>query len=531
MKDFTPFRLDPVNQCLWRHHESDNDERILLRPKAFAVLSYLVDHAGCLVTQNELLQAVWPATFVQPAVLKYQIADIRSILGDGAKSPRFVETLPRRGYRFIAPVRETESRRTSSSSAPGFVGRRRELALLHDALHQMLRGQREVVFITGESGIGKTALVDEFVQEAVAAEPALHVGRGQCVEGYGGSEAYYPMLEALGQLCHGPDARRVVEILTADAPTWLVQFPAFLKPEHRQTLQREILGATRDRMLREIREALDILTAETPVLLVFEDLQWVDPSTIDLLSAIARERASSKMILAVTARFPEMESAGKALQRLKEDLLVHHLCQEIALAPLSEADVVEFLAVRSPRGSLPEGFAELIHRRSEGNPLFMLADLDRMIEDGQISRERGKLELKVPLEQIDLAVPENLGLMIEAQVDRLAMEEQRALEAASVAGASFSATVIAAVMKQDADSILDLFDRLSRRSRIIRVGGSQQLADGTISQTFEFVHALYREVLYNRQTPARRANLHRRIREQKTALFSRRSLRVAAKPA
>src|SRR5919108_5751480 len=106
MREFPPFRLDPVNQCLWRHRETADDERILLTPKAFAVLQYLVAHAGQLVSQAELLAAVWPETHVQPEVLKSRIFEIRSALGDRPKTPRFIETLPRRGYRFIATVHD-----------------------------------------------------------------------------------------------------------------------------------------------------------------------------------------------------------------------------------------------------------------------------------------------------------------------------------------------------------------------------------------------------------------------------------------
>jgi len=85
-KEFAPFRLDTVNECLWRHRDDGDEERIRLTPKAFAVLRYLVEHAGRLVTQNELLEAVWPDTFVQPEVLKSQILDVRHALGDDAKA-------------------------------------------------------------------------------------------------------------------------------------------------------------------------------------------------------------------------------------------------------------------------------------------------------------------------------------------------------------------------------------------------------------------------------------------------------------
>ena len=317
----------------------------------------------------------------------------------------------------------------------------------------------------------------------------------------------------------------MIDILVAQAPTWLVQFPAFLKPEHRETLQREILGATRDRMLREIRDALDILAAKTPLLLVFEDLQWVDPSTIDLISAIARERTAAKTMVIMTSRPVAMMGPHHPLQRLKEDLLVHHLCQEFALAPLSEADVEDYLAAECPGSSLPKGFAELIHRRSEGNPLFMVALLDHMIERGLISPENGKWQLRVPLKKIHLDVPETLRQMIEAQIDRLTIEEQRALEVASVGGALFYAGVVARAMKVDAELLEELFERVSRRSRILRSAEPQQSAGG---QCFEFVHALYREVLYRRQTPLRRASLHVSIGQSLEDLFSQRLPEVAA---
>src|SRR5713101_8545716 len=106
MKEFSPFRFDTVNQCLWRGMGRADKERILLTPKAFAVLRYLVEHPGRLVTHAELLKTLWPDTTVQPEVLKSHILEIRNALGDRPKNPLFIETLPRRGYQFIARVSE-----------------------------------------------------------------------------------------------------------------------------------------------------------------------------------------------------------------------------------------------------------------------------------------------------------------------------------------------------------------------------------------------------------------------------------------
>jgi len=522
MKEFSPFRLDTVNQCLWRRGDAD-DQRILLTPKAFAVLRYLVEHAGRLVTQNELIEAVWPDTFVQPEVLKYQIADIRGALGDHPKNPLFIETLPRRGYQFIAQVREwgpAEPAAPASRLQSRLVGRDRELTALRVCLRNALRGQRQIVFVTGEAGIGKTALVDEFQRLAAAAEPSLRIAHGQCVEGYGGTEAYYPMLEALGQLCRGPGGKRVVEILAARAPTWLVQFPSLLKPDQRQALRQEILGATRERMLREIREALDTLDMEVPLLFVFEDVQWVDPSSVDLLSAFARQRREAKTMVIATMRPVNILAPDHPLKRLRQDLLVHRLCQEITPAPLGEAEIAEYLAAESQGSSLPEGFAELIHRRSEGNPLVMIATLDHMTQRGLILRENGKWNLSVPAEEIDLEVPETLRQVIEAQIDRLTTEEQRALEVASINGISFSSRVNAIPANLDEEKFEDLCDRLSRGHQMVRWAGSREFRDGTVAPRYEFVHALYREVFYRRQTPGRRAKLHVRVGTRLEELFA-----------
>ncbi len=376
MKEFTPFRLDTVNQCLLRGRNSVYGQRILLTPKAFAVLRYLVEHPGRLVTHGELLDAVWRDTHVQPEVLKTHILEIRRALGDDPKKPLFVETLPRRGYRFVAAVREHTSPDPARAVEPAsgrLVGRDRALGALRDCLGRMLTDQRQIVFITGESGIGKTALVDEFRRQAAADVLGIRIAGGQCIEGYGGKEAYYPMLEALGQLCRGSGGDSVVQTLAEQAPTWFVQFPALLKREHRETMHREVLGATRERMLREIGEALETVTSRNPLLLIFEDVQWVDHSTVDLISALARRRTSAKLMLLATYRLVDVVLSDHPLKALKQDLLVRHLCHEVALEPLGEADVAEYLAGESSAARLPEGLAALVHRHSEGNPLFMVA--------------------------------------------------------------------------------------------------------------------------------------------------------------
>src|SRR5215831_6125547 len=144
IKVFQPFRLDSANYCLWR-----SGERVALTPKAFDVLRYLVDHPKQLVTQNEILEALWPETYVNPEVVKKYILELRKALGDNADKPLFIETAPKRGYRFVAPVSE-EGTGTSSDTAADtnreFVGRKIGLARLEEYLGKAMRGQRQVTF-------------------------------------------------------------------------------------------------------------------------------------------------------------------------------------------------------------------------------------------------------------------------------------------------------------------------------------------------------------------------------------------------
>ena len=522
MKEFPPFRLDTVNQCLWRHRDNGDDDRIRLTPKAFGVLRYLVEHAGRLVTQNELLEALWPDTFVQPEVIKSHILDIRTALGDGPKNPQFIETLPRRGYRFIAPVNDvsTESAISVEPVSGKLVGRKAELDCLGNSLQKTLTGRRQIVFITGESGIGKTALVDEFQHRLVADLIGVRIARGQCVEGYGGKEAYYPLLESLGQLCRGSAGDELVHILEKQAPTLLVQFPALVRPEHREMLQQEILGATRQRMLREISKALETIASERPLLLVFEDLHWVDYSTVDLISALARRRQSAKLMLIGTYRPADLALSDHPLKTLKRELVVHELGHEIALEPLETSEVAEYLATASEGAAVPEGLAELIHRRTEGNPLFMIAALKHMRAQRLIAQENAGLTLTVPLQEVEVLAPESLQQMIESQIERLSDEERRALEAGSVAGVLFSTVVTAAAANMDVEDLEHLCEGVLHRHQLVRSAEPQEFPDGTASSRYEFAHALYRDAFYRRLALGRRTNLHQRIGEHLEKVFS-----------
>ena len=165
------------------------------------------------------------------------------------------------------------------------------------------------------------------------------------MEQYGAGEAYLPVLEALGRLGRDPRGDQLVHVLKQHAPTWLAQLPALLTDEDLEAVQRRAQGATRERMLRELVEGLDILTVDSPLVLVLEDLHWSDSATIDLLAMLARRREASRLLVIGTYRSADVAVTEHPLKATKHELELHGQCEEIPL---------EFLSVNAVGGiSLP----------------------------------------------------------------------------------------------------------------------------------------------------------------------------------
>src|SRR5262249_2810638 len=194
---FGEFKFDPLNQCVWRRGVS-----LDLTPKSYALLDYLLTNRGRLVTKEELLEHVWPNSYVTDAVLKVCVREIRKTLDDDATTPRFIETVHRRGYRFIAPIQESQKPPVATARAhtraPLLVGKKAALAKLDGLWQSTLGGSGHVVFISGDPGAGKTSVAEAFLQSV---PKDVLVVRGHALEQYGSGEAYMPVLEALTGLC------------------------------------------------------------------------------------------------------------------------------------------------------------------------------------------------------------------------------------------------------------------------------------------------------------------------------------------
>jgi len=511
---FGPFRLDPGELL-------KDGRRVPLQPRPLALLRYLAERPGRVVSGDELLAQVWGGVAVTRAVLKVAMRGVRQALGDEVAQPRFIETVGREGYRFLAVAASAARSPEPACQILPWVGRAAELARLRGALAASLSGARRIVLISGEAGIGKTSLLDRFLAEL---DPRfdLRVGRGQCLEGHGPSEPYLPVLEALGRLCRETGAEPLEQALRAHAPSWVAQLPGLGEG-------RGAAGAsTPERMLRELADALAVATAQQPLVLALEDLHWCDSATLDLISCLARRRDPARLLIVGSYRPADAIASRHPIHGSVQELLGKGLCDELALELLGADDVAEYLGLRLGESADLAPLAAALHARTAGNALFLASAVDDLVAHGLVRREGERWRLAVGTAEAAGAIPAAVQHLIEQQADRLPALDQRLLEAASVAGVSFAVASLAAALETDPEELEDRCERLAAQRRFIEPAGLAEWPDGTLCGRYRFRHPLRSHVLYGRVAEARRVRLHRAIAAREEAGLGARAGEQAA---
>jgi tetratricopeptide (TPR) repeat protein len=510
---FPPFRLDLVAGQLFR-----GDEPVALRPKTFATLCHLAARPGELVTKDDLLSAVWPDVAVTEDMPRFSVRELRRALGDDPSAPRFIETVHGRGYRFIGVAPDVPAPPAGRDDAI-VVGRDAELALLDGWLAAARGGERVIAFLAGDAGIGKTTLVDAFVAGSVAKGGDALVARGECREAVGAGEPYRPLLEALESLAGGVARERVVALLRTHAPSWLAQLPPLLDPDEAAALRLHLAGSTGERMVRELASWAEVVTADTPLCLVVEDLHWGDRATLDALVALAHGRATARLLVVATYRPVDAILSEHPLRRVKHELTRRRLCKELPLSALSRDAVRAYLAARFDAAAVSAELVEFVHDRSDGNPFFMTAVADQLVAAGVLVQDAGgwRLDPAVPVGAV--GIPDTLREMVEHQLATLEPATLSALEAGSVAGVEFATQAVVAATGTPAEEVEDRCDLLVRQGRLLRFVGESEWPDGTTGARYAFRHALYQSVLSDRIPPSRARRLHQLIGERLEAGF------------
>ena len=498
---FGPFRLglETPQARLWR-----GEQALTLRARSLAVLRYLVEHPGRLVTKAELRQHVWAGMHVTDTVLRVCIRDIRVALDDAAAAPQYLETVGGEGYRWL--VRGERSVPLRGAAGP-IVGRQREVDALEGWFQRAATGNRQLVFVSGEVGIGKTTVLDLWLARC-ATEREVRMARGQCVEHVGEGEPYLPLLDALGQLGRGPAGGEVLAVLRRYAPMWLTQLPGLVSEPEREQLQRQVQGATPARMLRECAEALAALTVDTPLVLVLEDLHWSDLSTIECLTAVAQRREAARLLVLGTYRPVETVLRTHPLRGMVQELCGRGQGVELRLEFLPAAEVAAYVAGRLG-GAVAAPLAAFVYARTDGNALFMVNLVEHLVQQDLLVRREGQWTLRENAETASL--PEELRQLLLRRIEALPPAAQRVLEAASVGGEAFAAATAAAGVQCPVADVEAVCEGLVAQQHFLDDTGLTGWPDGTSGGSYRFRHAFYQQVLYERLGPTRRAQLHQRI--------------------
>jgi DNA-binding winged helix-turn-helix (wHTH) protein len=480
---FAEFELDDALSELRR-----GGVRIEIQPKTLDLLLYLARNRERVVSKRELLEQVWPGVVVSEGALTTAVNTARAVLLDTGVEKRVIQTVPRRGYRFVAEISAPPA--PAPTTSDGFIGREDALARLWAAFELARSGTGSVVLLAGEPGIGKTRTAEEFAAAARAA--GARVLSGWCYEG-DGAPPYWPWVQVLRTFAS--------EVRESDAPRTSFEEIARLVPElaKRSPVQRDARAfdgpEARFRLYDEVAAFLRAASQREPLVVLLDDLHWADTSSLRLLAFVAREVRESRLLIVGTYRHDDASRAP--LTEVLADLARRPQHERIALAGLSRAEVGQLVA-RSGRIDPAPALVDAICERTDGNPFF-IRELVRMLEaEGRLAGSESRTAWKS-------AIPPAVKDVIARRLARLSAESRELLGAASVIGRDFALDVLERASGVTRDEMTGQLGE-AERAREIR-------PHPTDPQSFRIVHALIQEVLYEDLGTARRRALHRRVAE------------------
>ena len=391
------------------------------------------------------------------------------------------------------------------------VGRLRARAELRGAFKDVGKGRGLLVCVPGEAGLGKTTLVEDFLAEVAEVSGACTVARGRCSERLAGTEAYLPLLDALDDLLRS-EGGALARLMKTIAPLWYVQVaPAGLQDSSGERLAQEARIGTQERLKRELVAFLEEASRRAPIVFFFDDLHWVDLSTIDVLGYVTRHFEALRVLIVVAYRPEELLVQKHPFLSTKRDLQSRGFCRELALEFLTREEVEQYIAAKYPNHRLARRFVDLIYAKTEGNPLFMVDVLGYLSAQNVLSREQDEWKLTRSVPEIARELPESVRGMIQRKIDLFSDADRRLLVAASVQGYEFDGAIVAKVLGVDPADIEDRLDVIDRIHGFVRQVRELEFPDRTLTLRYQFVHVLYQNLLYASLTPARKASLSRAV--------------------
>jgi tetratricopeptide (TPR) repeat protein len=465
-----------------------------------------------------------PIVRVQMRRLREHLA--RYYAGEGQRDPLIID-IPK--GRYVAVFRSASANGTASvvtEAATLTVGHETEMTALRSAFESATAGEGRMFCLFGEPGIGKTTAVEVFLRELETSGVRCTIGRGRCSERLAGSEAYLPVLEALETVLQGGEPLH--RLMRDVAPSWYLQLASSTEDPRVQPVPAENRVASQERLKRDLVAFLKALAREHPVLLFFDDLHWADASTVDALAYVAPRCRSQRILIVGTYRPAELLATNQAFLRVKLELQGHDVWREMPMQLLTRLDVDRYLALQFPDHRFPPELAARLHRRTEGNPLFV-ADLVRFLRDrGVLAQRNDHWVMAGDLKEVEHDLPESVRSMVQRKIAELDDPDRKLLSAAAVLGQQFDSAVVARALAMDAIEAEERLEALDRARGFVRVIGECELPDGTLSLEYAFVHILYQNALHGALTPTRKASLSLTVAEAVLALYGPRSAEVAA---
>jgi len=401
----------------------------------------------------------------------------------------------------------TETRVADPLYRTVFVGREGELRQVQRAYDIAVSGQGGLVMVVGEPGIGKTALCEQ-----LATYVSIRGGRtlvGHCYEEGSLSLPYLAFVEAMRTyvLARDPDG------LKSDLGSGAADV-ARIVSEVRDRVQVDLRDASepeddRWRLLQSVTAFLRNAASVQPLVLVLEDLHWADRGTLDLLQHVARNLQGARLVIVGTYRDVEVDRQHPLSAALGELRRINTFVR-VALRGLTIDEVHRMY--ETMRGQdVPWGQAELVHRQTEGNPLFVQEVLRYLVEEGIVVREGDRYVANTPGE----GVPEGLRDVIGRRLSHLGERTNQVLSIASVIGRDFTLEVLQRVAVLPEDDLLTALEEATARSII-----EQGPAAGSVG--FRFTHAFFRQTLYEEIFAPRRIRWHQQVGRALEEVYARR---------
>jgi predicted ATPase len=456
------------------------------------------------VTREEILERIWgKGVFIEgESSINAAVRKIRRALNDDREAPRFVVTVPSRGYRFEALIRAARGTSTQSRLPQGaFIGRNIEMAELSAGLADAAAGLGRLFLISGQPGIGKTRMARELAATAEAS--GMRVLAGQCSE-HDEAVPYLPFVEVLESYVErvsGPDVLRTV--LGEEGPELARLLPKLnrILPDLPPPLELPPQQARRH-MFNCFCDFVARVATEQTTLLILEDLHWADDSTLALLGHLTQRLSRLPLLVAGTYRDVELNVAGE-LARTLENLLRGRLATALTLTGLRREEVAEMLSSLSGQAP-PAAIAAEFYRETEGNPFFVEELFRHLEEESRLYNSDGIFNTDLRIAELE--VPRSVRLVVGRRLARLSDRTQGTLGTAATIGRLFSLELIEASTKAEASSLLESVEEAERAGLVFSSAESP-------TARFEFSHELVRQAVVGGLSAARRQRLHLEVAE------------------